>query len=106
MFTPFCHLTLLYTLETYGILAVLDYGEYIPEGEPGHRRVVDLQQKLVLGQFASLYGHLALFHFTKKWKLAILRAPFQIEPQISLLAPGEDRLVDFVGPVVFLLQAF
>lgn len=105
MFTLFCHLTLLYTLQPYGIFAVLDYGMYIPEGEPGHRRVVDLQKKLVLGQFTALNDHLALFHFTQKWKLAILRAPFQIKPQLPLLTPGEDRLVDFVGPVIFLLQA-
>lgn len=38
-------------------------------------------------------------------ELSILRAALQLQPQVSLLIPTKNTLVDFVGPVVLpLLQ--
>lgn len=40
-------LTLLDALEPDGVLAVLDHGQHIPDGEPGHGGLVHLQQELL-----------------------------------------------------------
>lgn len=103
MFTTF-PLTLLYALQPERVFAVLDHGQHIPDGEPRHRRIVDLQEQLVLGQFAALAGHLSLLDLPKVREIAILGAPFQVEPQLALLVSGEHRFVDFVRPVVLLLE--
>ncbi len=97
-------LTLLHALQPERVFAVLDHGQHIPDGEPRHRCIVDLQEQLVLGQLAALDGHLTLLHLPKIREIAVLGAPFQVEPQLALLIPGEHRFVDFVRPVVLLLQ--
>lgn len=99
------HLTLLDTLEADRVFAVLDDGQHVPGGEPGHRHVVDLQQQLVLGQLPALEQTLPRPHLAEVRELAVLRAPLQLEAQLPVLPAGYHRFVDFVGPVVLLLEA-
>lgn len=99
------YLTLFDTLEADRIFAVFDDSQNIPGGEPGHRRFVDLKQQLILGQLAALDCFFSLFHLPEVGELPNLRAPLQLEAKFSLYAPGDDRFVDFVGPVIFFRQA-
>lgn len=99
-------LTLLDALEADGVLAVLDHGQHIPDGEPGHRGLVHLQQQLLRHQLAAaLIGHLAGLHFPQVGELPILGAPLQLEAQLSLRVPHDHDLVDSARPVAFFLQA-
>ena len=93
--------TLLHTLQPDGVPAVPDHGLDVPGGEPGHRGVVDLQEELTPGP-AGPASPLS----SQDGELAELRAPPQLEPQLPLRGPAQDTLMDFVGPVALLLQAF
>ena len=95
---PCVHPTLLHALQPDGVPAVPDHGLDVPGGEPDNRSVVDLQQELTPGPAGPLSS--------QDGELAELRAPPQLEPQLPLPGPAQDTLVDFVGPVALLLQAF
>lgn len=100
-------LTLFDALESDGLLAVLDHGVHVPGGESGHGGVVDFQQEFVRPEFAAVAARRgARGKLADDRELSILRAALQLQPQRPFLAPAEDALVDFVGPVVPpLLQA-
>lgn len=99
------YLTLFDTLEADRVFAVFDDGQNISGGEPSHRCVVDLQQQLTLSQLSALDSRFALFHLAEVGELPNLRAPLQLEAKFPFFAPDDNRFVDFVGPVIFLLQA-
>lgn len=84
---------------------MFDHGQHVPSGEPGHRHVVHLEQQLILGQLAALDQSLPLLHLAEVGELAVLRAAPQLEAQLAVLPAAYHRFVDFVGPVVFLLEA-
>ncbi|XP_008568542.1 PREDICTED: uncharacterized protein LOC103588600 [Galeopterus variegatus] len=104
---PAAALTLLDTLEPEGVLAVFDHGQHVPDGEPRHGGLVNLQQQLLRHQLAAaLIGHLAGLHLPQVGELSILGAPLQFKAQLALRVPANDTLMDFASPVAFLFQAF
>lgn len=90
-------LTLFDALEPDGLFAVFDHSVHVPGGQSGHRGIVDLQQEFIRADFAAGSGRSARADHRE---LAVLRAALQLQPPRALLAPAEDTLVDFVGPVV------
>lgn len=86
------------TLESDGLLAVLDHGVHVPGGESGHRGVVDFQEEVIPRRRSA--GEKLADHR----ELSVLRAAPQLRrPRLALLAAAEDALADSVGPVVLLL---
>lgn len=99
-------LTLFDTLEPDGVFAVFDHSMDVPGGEPGHRGVVDFQQEFILEEFTAVAHGSAREKLADNRELSILSAALQLQPQLPLLIPAKDTLVDFVSPVVLpLLQA-
>lgn len=99
-------LTLFDTLEPHGVFAVFDHSVDIPGGESGHRGVVDFQQQILLEEFPAVACGSAREELADDRELSALRAALQLQPQLPLLIPAKDTLVDFVGPVVLsLLQS-
>lgn len=103
-------LTLFDTLESDWVFAVFDHSVDVPGGESGHGGVIDFQQEFILEEFAALAElSSARWELADDRELSILCAALQLQPQpqLPLLIPAKDTLVDFVGPVVLpLLQAF
>lgn len=99
-------LTLFDTLDPDGLFAVSDHSVDVPGGESGHGGVIDFQQEFILEEFAAVARRSSRGKLADNRELSILCAALQLQPQLPLLIPAEDTLVDFVGPVVLsLLQA-
>lgn len=100
------NLTLFDTLEPDGVFAVFDHGVHVPGGESSHGGVIDFQQEFILEEFAAVARRSTRGELPDNRELSILRAALQLQPQLPLLIPAKDTLVDFVSPVVPpLLQA-
>lgn len=99
-------LTLFDTLESDGVFAVFDHSVDVPGGESGHRGIIDFQQEFILAEFAAVADRSGREKLADNRELSILCAALQLQPQLPLLIPAKDTLVDFVSPVVLpLLQA-
>lgn len=99
-------LTLFDTLDPDRVFAVFDHSVDVSGGESGHGGVIDFQQQLILEELAAVAHRTAREKLADNRELSILRAALQLQPQLPLLIPAEDTLVDFVSPVVLpLLQA-
>lgn len=96
-----CPLTLLYTFQSDGLLAVPQHRHHVPTGKPGHRRIVDLQQNVTRMEAATEARRSTRGELTHERKVSVLRAaPHFQRRQLPLRVPAEDTLVDFFAPVV------
>ena len=99
-------LTLFDTLQSDGVFAVFDHSMDVPGGESSHRGIIDFQQEFILEEFAAVANCSTREKLADNRELSILRAALQLQPQLPLLIPAKDTLMDFVSPVVLpLLQA-
>lgn len=100
------YLTLFDTLEPHGVFTVFDHSVDIPGGQSSHGGVVDFQQQVLLEEFTAVAHGSAREKLPDDRELSMFRAALQIQPQLPLLIPAKDTLMDFVGPVVLpLLQS-
>jgi len=98
-------LTLFDTLESDGVFAVFDHSMDVPGGESSHRGIIDFQEEFIRPQFAAVAHRCAREKLADNRELSILCAALQLQPQLPLLIPAKDTLMDFVSPVVLpLLQ--
>lgn len=83
-----------------------DHRQDVPGGESRHGGVIDFQQEFVRAEFAAVAHRSVREELADHRELSILRAAPQLQPQLPVVIPAKDTLVDFVGPVVLpLLQA-